>query len=278
LTPIRRLALGAGIVALGLGLVAGRGTRAAPLEASWDIVGRANVSSFAPSVSQDPAATGYEIVSFDAVDVQGGLSTYVYGGADLPANRGGAAPAIVTCEATFTQTEIQLQVGGAFPYAGCVFFLRVTNTGDGPLNFQLGGLTADADVECNAPGCLASDIQVLAGSDSSTPEDACTVNGDLTSTGGLLALAPGGASPVPCSSSPSNLRKRAPPTRYTLLRRNFSPRPNSPCRNSRRHCSCPTSLRLPGSPPRPPVSSARRRRPGPSQHRRWPVSVHPGLP
>jgi hypothetical protein len=38
---------------------------------------------------------------------------------------------------------------------------------------------------------------VLAGSDSSTPEDACTVNGDLTSTGGLLALAPGGSIACP---------------------------------------------------------------------------------
>ena len=148
------------------GFSAQRVGAAATLEARWSLYDRANASSFQAGVNgiaAPGAGAGYEIVSFDSVGISAGLATYVYGGADLPAAHGGPMDPIVTCSASFTATEMFLTVDGAYPYAGCVFFLGVANTGDSPFRVSLGGLDEHATVTCNAPGCLASDVDVLGG-------------------------------------------------------------------------------------------------------------------
>ena len=98
-------------------------TSAASLEATWSLFERADALSFVPGTTATSA--GYEIVSFAAVGPSAGLSTYQYGGADLVPPQ----PPIVTCSATVEPTDLALLVDNAYPYAGCVFFVGVENTG-----------------------------------------------------------------------------------------------------------------------------------------------------
>ncbi len=182
-------------VALGLsGLFASRSEgSAAPIEMTWSLFGRADVTSFEPGVGPAGVPAGYEIVSFDAVGLAAGLSTYTYGGADLPPALGGPLPALLTCEATATGSELHLEVTGAYPYAGCVFFVGATNTGEEAARFELGPLSEDANVTCNVAGCLASDVEMLAGAAGDDPVSGCEVTGGVTQIdGALYALAPGG--------------------------------------------------------------------------------------
>jgi len=148
-------------------VIAGGTSKAAGTVARWQLYERASATTpfLAGAVPLDPPATGagYEIVSFDAVPLATGLVTYVYGGSDLPVALGGPASPIVVCSADFTAAAMNLHVSGAYPYAGCVFYLGATNIGDAPITVELGGLTAEATVTCNAPGCQASDVEMLAG-------------------------------------------------------------------------------------------------------------------
>jgi|GEM_PF-5186691 len=189
-----RRALLALAIALGLSgvFVSREEGAAATLETTWSLFARADANSFTPGVDPAPAPGGYEIVSFDAVGLAAGLGTYVYGGADLPPALGGPAPPLVTCTATITGSELQLDVSGAFPYAGCVFFVGVENTGDAAARFELGPLGEEATVTCNAPGCEASDIEVLAGAAGPDPLAACRVEGGpVAFQDGIYSLPPG---------------------------------------------------------------------------------------
>lgn len=185
------------VLALALGLAgvfaSNNETKAATLQAEWSLFARADATSFAPGAGPAPSPAGYEIISFDAVGLAGGLATYTYGGPDLPPSKGGPVPALVTCDATITLDELHLDVGGGFPYAGCVFFVGVENTGDQPVRFELGAIGDEATVQCNVPGCQASDIEVLAGAPGADPLAACRVEGGpVTLSEGVYSLPPGG--------------------------------------------------------------------------------------
>ena len=88
---------------------------------------------------------------------------------------------------------MNLQVAGAYPYAGCVFYVGATNIGDGVVTIELGSLTADATVACTGLGCQASDIEMVAGGPNQEVIDAlCRFEGAVEPAGGplLFQLAP----------------------------------------------------------------------------------------
>ncbi len=178
---------------------AGSGRAATPA-AEWRLYARANTTSFAAgpaSLAAPASGAGYEIVSFDAVPLSAGLSTYRYGGADLLPPRG-PMPAIVTCSASFTQTGMSLQVAHGYPYAGCVFFLGVTNIGANPIQVQLGGLDGDELFACDTPGCALSDLDIVAGgADEATVAALCLESGgDTVASGGMRYTIPVGGTMV----------------------------------------------------------------------------------
>jgi hypothetical protein len=180
------------------GFSAQRVGAAATLEARWSLYGRANATSFqagATGVAAPGAGAGYEIVSFDGVGISTGLATYVYGGPDLPPAHGGPIAPIVTCNAAFTATEMFLTVDGAYPYAGCVFFLGVQNTGDTAFRVRLGGLDEHATVTCDAPGCLPSDVDLLGGGANANDVAALCreFGGSVTAVGADIYSVPPGA-------------------------------------------------------------------------------------
>jgi hypothetical protein len=179
-----------------LGLANHQSGSAATLEARWSIYGRASTGGFEPGttpVDAPGSGAGYEIVSFAATGLADGLAGYLYGGPDLPVENGGPMPAIVSCTASFTITSIELTVSGAYPYAGCVFFPGVTNTGDAAIRVDLGPLTADAAVTCTAPGCQRTDVELLAGGLAGDEDILCRVEGGTFErvAGSVFALSPG---------------------------------------------------------------------------------------
>lgn len=189
------LFVGAVAVAV-LGLANYQNGSAATLEARWSLYGRASAGSFEPgltAVAAPGSGAGYEVVSFAAAGLAAGLSSYLYGGPDLPVANGGPLPGIVSCTASFTATSIELSVSGAYPYAGCVFFPGVTNTGDTAIRVELGPLTADAAVTCTAPGCQRTDVELLAGGLAGDEDIRCRAEGGTFErvTGSVFALSPG---------------------------------------------------------------------------------------
>ena len=164
---------------------------AASLSAQWAIFDRNGSASFYPGTA--PATHGYEVVSFAAAGPSAALSTYVYGGPDLTPPM---AP-LVTCSLTVTPTALALTVDGAYPYAGCVYFVGVTNTGSAPIQVSLGSLDNNAVVTCNAPGCSRTDLDILAGAtDPGTVNTICRTIGSgpggVSLAGGLTYnIAPG---------------------------------------------------------------------------------------
>lgn len=159
---------------------------AAPLEATWSLYSRANATPFV--VGAPGGSGGYEIVSFAAAGPSDALETYVYGGPDLSP----PMPALVTCAATMQPTTVQLDVGNGYPYAGCVYFLGVSNTGSNPIRVDLGSLEANATVSCNVSGCGRGDIDVVAGGRTAA-EIGQLCSGPATLTGPNLryVIAPG---------------------------------------------------------------------------------------
>lgn len=155
------------MLTIGLGFASLRQGEAATLEGRWSLYQRANSTSFVSGGvgSLTSPGIGYEIVSLDAAPLSTGLATYVYGGPDLPPAKGGPMAKVVDCTAAFTPTNMHVVVSNGYPYAGCVFFLGVTNTGDSPLAVNMGGLTAEATITCppGRPDCGKTDIDVLAG-------------------------------------------------------------------------------------------------------------------
>ena len=98
-------------------------------------------------------------------------------------------PPIVTCSATVEPTDLALVVDNAYPYAGCVFFVGVENTGTGQaIHVNLGSLDSSADVSCDVAGCQASDLDIVGGGSSSAiATELCRMTGavsqdDLTYT------------------------------------------------------------------------------------------------
>ena len=164
---------------------------AAPLAAQWSVFDRTDATSFRPGTG--PATHGYEVVGFGAAGPSTALSTFVYGGADLTPPM---AP-VVTCALSVTPTALSLTVNGAYPYAGCVYFVGVTNTGSGAIQVNLGSLDNNAVVTCNKPGCARTDLDLLAGAtDAGTVSTICrTIGagaGGVSSAGGLsYDVAPG---------------------------------------------------------------------------------------
>ena len=159
---------------------------AAPLEATWSLYSRANSTPF---IVGAPGGTGgYEIVSFAAAGPSDALETYVYGGPDLSP----PMPALVTCAATMQPTTVELTVGNGYPYAGCVYFLGVSNTGSNPIRVDLGSLEANATVVCNVSGCGRGDIDIVAGGRTAA-EIGQLCSGPATLTGPNLryVIAPG---------------------------------------------------------------------------------------
>ena len=192
------------MVAIGLALDF-TGGRAATATVSWSVHERQDTSSFVPSpthvVAPAPGA-GYEIVSFSQDVPSVDSSGYVYGGPDLPPALGGPLPsAIVTCTAIFEPDGLRLVVENAYPYAGCVFFAGITNTGDVPVEVELGALDPDDLVTCDAPGCSADDVDLLGGgADAATVGELCRTfdatgapnPAGVQSTGGLgYSIEPG---------------------------------------------------------------------------------------
>ena len=178
-----RAALVVGIAALGLLLLIATAApgSAAPLAAQWSIFDRTDATSFHPGTG--PATHGYEVVGFGAAGPSAALSTFVYGGADLTPPM---AP-IVTCALTVTPTALALTVNGAYPYAGCVYFVGVTNTGGGSIQVNLGSLDNNAAVTCNKPGCARTDLDLLAGAtDAGTVNTLCRTIG--AGAGGVSAM------------------------------------------------------------------------------------------
>ncbi|MDZ7728645.1 MAG: hypothetical protein U5Q44_10890 [Dehalococcoidia bacterium] len=156
------------------------------VEATWRIHDRAGTGSFeagANEVTPGSGQEGYEIISFDAVGLSAGLSTYTYGGADLSPPQ----PQVVSCDAAFTGSSMALQVDGAYPYAGCVFFVGAENTGEEPIQVELGALDEDAEVACDTDGCESSDVDILAGGpDAATIGELCQESGGVANTDGLV--------------------------------------------------------------------------------------------
>ena len=187
----------AGLLAvLAVGVLRFEAGSAATIEARWELFGRADAASFAPGgtpIDGPGTGAGYEIVSFAAAGPSTALDTYMYGGADLPGAHGGPMPPLVSCESSFTATELFLDVQGAYPFAGCVFFIGVSNTGEEPVRVHLGMFDEHAMVTCNAPGCERSDIELMAGGpDASSALAACNVQGETVELADdVLALAPG---------------------------------------------------------------------------------------
>lgn len=166
------------------------------VEARWSLYERADAASFVPGgtpIDAPGSGAGYEIVSFAATGPSTALETYMYAGPDLPPEHGGPLPSIVSCASEFTLTEMFLSVDGAYPFAGCVFFLGVANTGTEPLGMHLGMAAEHAETTCSAPGCQASDIEMLAGGpDASTALSSCVLDGDAAVLlDDVVSLAPG---------------------------------------------------------------------------------------
>ncbi len=155
------------LMSVAFGFASYRGSEAATLSGTWSLYQRANTTSFVSGAAGSPTSPGigYEIVSLDATGLAVGLAAYVYGGPDLSPAKGGPMVKIVDCTASFTPTDMRVKLDGGYPYAGCVFFLGVTNTGTTPLAVNLGGLTAEATVTCPAgrTRCQDTDFDVLAG-------------------------------------------------------------------------------------------------------------------
>ena len=179
-----------------LGLLTFETGAAATLEARWEMYERANAGGFEPGetpVEAPGAGTGYEIVSFAAAGLGEAFGSYMYGGLDLPAEHGGPMAPVVGCSSSFTASEMFLEVSGAYPFAGCVFFLGISNTGDEPIRVHLGDLDGDAEVTCDTAGCEASDIEMVAGSpDAGDALTGCELDGEVgPGEGDVLALAAG---------------------------------------------------------------------------------------
>lgn len=203
-----------------LGLLTFETGAAATLEARWEMYERANAGGFEPGetpVEAPGAGTGYEIVSFAAAGLGEAFGSYMYGGLDLPAEHGGPMAPVVGCSSSFTASEMFLEVSGAYPFAGCVFFLGISNTGDEPIRVHLGALDGDAEVTCDTAGCEASDIEMVAGSpDAGDALTGCELDGEVgPGEGDVLALAAG--STLVCPVFVIVLQPANEATRYTVV-------------------------------------------------------------
>ncbi len=179
----------AAAIAIVVSLVGGVGFQAgsaAPLEATWSIYNRANTTPFV--VGTPGGSGGYEIVSFAAAGPTDALDTYVYAGPDLVP----PMPPLVTCAATMQPATVELNVGNGYPYAGCVYFLGVSNTGSNPIRVDLGSLEANATATCNVSGCQRSDIDIVAGGRTAAEVGQfCSGPATLTGPGLRYTIAPG---------------------------------------------------------------------------------------
>jgi hypothetical protein len=184
-----RLALVVGALLIAVPILLSSNVRgnAATLEARWSLLDRANATSFVPGANGTNA--GYEIVSLGAAGPSTALSTYRYGGPDFTP----PMTPIVSCTGSISAASLNLDVSGAYPYAGCVFFVGVTNSGDGAIRVSLGSLDANATVTCDKPGCQASDVDMVAGGPTAAEANAlCRTSGTVTNTEGTAyTLAPG---------------------------------------------------------------------------------------
>ncbi len=163
----------------------GSAGNAQTIEAHWSLYERANNTDFVAGtvrIDAPNSVSGYEIVGLGAVGVNESLADFHYGGPDFNP----PMPPIVTCGANFTLTSMNLSVSGAYPYAGCVFFIGVTNASpEGSMAVELGPLSDDIPVTCVGGTCLRTDLDVLAGGN--TVEDItnyCRIYG--TGPGGVV--------------------------------------------------------------------------------------------
>lgn len=251
---------------------AGSGRAASPT-AEWRLYTRANTTTFAAgstSLAAPASGAGYEIVSFDAMPLSTGLSTYRYGGADLTPPRG-PMPPIVICSASFTQTGMSLQVTHGYPYACCVFFLGVTNIGTNPIQVQLGGLDGGEIFACDTAGCALSDLDIVAGGpDEATIAALCVESGgDTVASGGMRYTIPVGGTMV-CPLFLTVLQSANEQTNYEIeVVRGPGPGPspspsvtatNPLTLETATPTATPTATRttVPGEPPTAPASTATR--------------------
>ncbi len=162
------LRTGLSLVALGLlGAAAilaldSRATLAGQAEVTWAIAGRSASTEFFPGHEPPPPGEqGFEIV---AAGVEGGLvgpsgnvDAYQYA-----ASAGPETPRFVRCHAELSASlqAIVLLVDGGYPFAGCVYYLAVRNSGPLPIDLDLGQLDDGSGVFCNGPDCK---VDLLAG-------------------------------------------------------------------------------------------------------------------
>ena len=217
----RRMVLALALVAGGVlasFMVGEREGSALGLRATWTLTGRQDNVTLRPGAQlPPPGQSGFEIISFAAAGPTGALASYVYGGPDLAAASGGPQPAFVTCTAgTGSATgTIVLDITNAFPYAGCVYFPTVKNTGQRPLQIELGSLSDPANVFCGAPTCK---VDIVAGG--TTPQSArqhCVAEGvvlRLAPTSRYF-LAPGAS--LTCALFVVLLQPAAEGTTYTIV-------------------------------------------------------------
>lgn len=169
-------------------LAAAGPSAAASLEARWALHARQDANSFVAGAA--PFAGGYEVVSFAAAGPSANLAAFKYGGADLVPPQ----PPIVSCTATVGPSTLDLHVGGVYPFAGCVFFVAVENTGGEPIRVDLAALDNAATVTCSAPGCLPSDVDIVAGGgDAATIAALCGADGGTVTHAGARYTIPPGA-------------------------------------------------------------------------------------
>ena len=163
---------GIAMVTLGVLFASGSGGSAATFEGTWSIYERQDATSFVagntPVLTANPLP-GHEIVGMGAVGVTTSLADYKYWGlaavpVELP---------IVSCSASITQPVMSLSVVGAYPFAGCVFFLGVKNTGESPLTIELGSPGSDVPISCGPGTCSGANLDVLAGG--KTPAEAASL-------------------------------------------------------------------------------------------------------
>ncbi|MBX7111281.1 MAG: hypothetical protein K1X87_05465 [Dehalococcoidia bacterium] len=155
-------------------LAGSRGSSALGLQATWSISGRLDASAFRAGSQLAAGGQGFEVISFGAAGPTAALSTYRYGGPDLapiPQRR------FVTCAASASAGRLTLNIGNAFPYAGCVFFPTVTNTGTSAIEVDLGSLQQPAGVFCGRSTCKV-DI-VAGGTDEAGVADRCISTGSV---------------------------------------------------------------------------------------------------
>ena len=189
---------GIAMVTLGVLFASGSGGSAATFEGTWSIYERQDATSFVagntPVLTANPLP-GHEIVGMGAVGVTTSLADYKYWGlaavpVELP---------IVSCSASITQPVMSLSVVGAYPFAGCVFFLGVKNTGESPLTIELGSPGSDVPISCGPGTCSGANLDVLAGG--KTPAEAASLCRAFDSSG-----AGGAAGNAGITHSGDNLR------------------------------------------------------------------------